>query len=81
MHFPRPLANYEWCDEGGVGLYPFAKPARIGKVRNRRQACGESASANGLELILGHFPLPNLQGLAKGNRFAKGERLFRTFVT
>jgi len=66
-------------------LFPFAKPPRIGKVRNRRQACGESASANGLELFLGYFSLPNPKGLAKKNSkenwFAKGERLFRTFVT
>jgi len=56
-------------------------PKGLAKFETAGKVCGESASANGLELILGHFPLPNLQGLAKGNRFAKGERLFRTFVT
>ena len=23
MYFPRPLANYEWGDEGGVGSFPL----------------------------------------------------------
>jgi hypothetical protein len=52
----------------------------LAKFETAGKACGESASANGLELFLGYFSLPNLQGLAKENWFAKGERLFRTFV-
>jgi hypothetical protein len=57
----------------------------LAKFETAGKVCGESASANGLELFLGYFSLPNPKGLAKKNSkenwFAKGERLFRTFVT